>query len=273
MQAEMMDVRALPMFDMACSREIRESCNTAQRSGSELHECLLKHVDDLDTMSSDCKSAIEDVEIARSEDVRLRPQLTRRCAKDINKLCGSKTNRIYEFDMAQHGKEKTQMMHGQVMNCLVKEYDSIRNNFCKSRVSEMAIEQVDMPLSLPGFTKYCEKERETYCPGIWRKSLTECMLSKTDQMDRDARCRRKIIPLMEPRLRLKNTYDRNIKNNEANLSDDLSNNGGGIVLTGGLALLAIGCLIVVSFVLTLFLWRKFSPAAKKQIQMYSKVKT
>ena len=87
MQAEMMDVRAIPMFSMACGREMKELCSDAQRSGSEIHQCLLKHVDDLDKMSSDCKSAVEDVEVNRATDVRLCPQLTRRCGKDINRLC------------------------------------------------------------------------------------------------------------------------------------------------------------------------------------------
>ena len=134
---------------------------------------------------------------------------------------------------------------------------------------DMAIEQVDMPLSLPGFQKYCSKERENLCPGLWRKALTQCMVSRTDQMTM-SRCRREVMPLMTPRLVLKNEYDRNMKNN---LNHDTLDHSGGIVLTGGLALIAIGCLVLVSSVLTWFLWKKFSPNVKRQIQMYSKVKS
>jgi hypothetical protein len=272
MQAEMMDVRAIPMFSMACGREMKELCSDAQRSGSEIHQCLLKHVDDLDKMSSDCKSAVEDVEVNRATDVRLRPQLTRRCGKDINRLCNrNPKNKIFGFQNEKHGKEKTEIMHGEVINCLVSKYDKIRNTFCKGRVLDMAVEQVDMPLSLPGFQHDCAKERESLCPGLWRKALTECMVSKTDQMDKKrSRCRRRVMPLLTPRLVLKNQYDRNMKNN---MSRDTLEESGGIVLTGGLALVAIGCLILVSSVLTWFLWKKFSPNVKRQIQMYSKVKS
>jgi hypothetical protein len=117
---------------------------------------------------------------------------------------------------------------------------------------------------------FCSKERQNLCPGLWRKPLTECMISKTDQMKDKSQCKRNIIPLMSPRLVLKNEYDRNAKNN---LNRDTLEESGGIVLTGGLALVAIGCLLLVSVVLTWFLWRKFSPAAKRQIQMYNKVKS
>jgi len=254
---EQSNVVIIPAIRNGCSLEIKRFCQ-AEKSATEkvedLHGCLLEHLDDQE-FGSACRTAMEDNEVKRSEDIRLHPLTFKRCLADERELC-------------QLDDSKTKIAHksydGQIQNCMVKNFHKIKDPLCAKDVFKMVMSQINLPISLHGFKDNCMPDLRKStgakhpCKGLRRLELSECII--TYAKDLSAECKT-IVPSMKIRMSLKKDYEK--KKRQASSSSAVEEEQyHGIVITGNLALLSISALILVSSVLTYYLWKKIANPGK-----------
>ena len=174
------DVKWNARVYISCRNEIKLGpCKDFERGDGRVLDCLRDQLkDNAESLSMSCKKAVSKDQIVISKDIDFDPMTMRLCKQDAKRICRN------VFVPSIRGRFSRSFMKGKVMDCLAKNYDTIQNEACKSRV-ERQIEFMAQDMKFDAaLSNSCKDDLKTYCQDS-NESPRKCLQRNFHQISHD----------------------------------------------------------------------------------------
>ncbi|XP_012945019.1 Golgi apparatus protein 1 [Aplysia californica] len=170
------DYRLDPHLQKACRLDIRKHCSKVLKdvkNGEEMDgrviNCLKKKFTLKDkVLTKDCEHEVRSRIKEAAIDINLNPVVMKMCKEDIKKSCSDKVANVRHMSVDSddgYGTYET-FGHGAVIECLKKNFHTLRNNDCKTEIAYMIAEsRVDVHID-PLLNSACQKELVVLCSSV-----------------------------------------------------------------------------------------------------------
>eukprot|EP01025_Chloroclados_australasicus_P047088 TRINITY_DN5227_c0_g2_i3.p1 TRINITY_DN5227_c0_g2~~TRINITY_DN5227_c0_g2_i3.p1 ORF type:complete len:747 (-),score=90.56 TRINITY_DN5227_c0_g2_i3:695-2935(-) len=164
----------LPVY-RACLADKQKFCKDIPAGEGRALQCLMEnHMKK--GFSQECNQEIVKLLFKRIKNIKLDPQLTKVCGKDINITCG--------FNILD-GEFK----EDEVLKCLQDKKDNLIGAHCKEYIHNLEVEEfADIQLNVP-LAEACHDDRKQYCPQVPPGSARVISCLQEHRQDLSATCK------------------------------------------------------------------------------------